>query len=103
MSRETRNCAATNALAVESVKQAAIERKFATNTMFSKLLLAADTAIDAVFAVSSVMVGRLSPSPRPIIRMPALVQDRPVVACEMDSAWPGRTTMVSPWLAVQSA
>jgi hypothetical protein len=64
-------------LAVESVKHAAIDRKFATKMMFSKLLLAAETAIEAVLAVSSVMVGRVSPSPSPMMRTPALVQDSP--------------------------
>jgi hypothetical protein len=80
------------------VKHAAIDRKLATNWQFWTLMLSAETGIVAVFAVSSVNLGRFEPTPRPTIATPAMLSEQ-AVAVEMVSAWPGLQTMTSPRLA----
>jgi hypothetical protein len=83
-----------------AVKKLAISAKLATKRKFCSATFAAVTGMFAVAAVLNVSVGRLLPTPRPIIEMPATSSSNEV-ASEIVSAWPGFTMIRSPELAEQ--
>jgi hypothetical protein len=83
-----------------AVKKLAISAKLATKRKFCSATFAAVTGMFAVAAVLNVRVGRLLPTPRPMIEMPATSRSNEV-ASSIVSAWPGFTMMMSPELAEQ--
>src|SRR5688572_21452508 len=86
--------------AVVSVKTETMSAKLAVKMQFLNEILAAETGMVAVVAVSKVNVGRREPMPNPTIATPATLAAS-AVALEIVSACPGLTKMISPRLATQ--